>query len=279
VWPGLRTASRCLAIFVAVFLATCPAEGLAATQSASLRASFSPEHLGAPTMVSIGFRISSVPVGSSVPLTSVSMLLPNEMGLATSGLGLENCIVAQLETRGPDGCPTDARMGLGAATAEIPIGGEPVVESAQIEVFSSRVQEGRLALLVYANAQFPVSAQLVFPATVVPAFPPYGEGVDTEVPLIPTVPGGPDVAVTRFQMTLGTTVSGPDSFVYYRTVEGRQVAYSPRGLLLPPVCPRGGFPFGAQFTFQDHSVATAHTTVPCPSETRRTRRRHRQSVR
>lgn len=271
-WPGLRPASFLLAMSVAVCLATCSSEGVAATQSASLRASFSPERLGAPTMVSIGFRISSVPVGSSVPLTSVNMLLPNELGLATSGLGLENCIVTQLETRGPNGCPTDARMGLGTATAEIPIGGEPVVESAQIEVFSSRVQDGRLALLVYANAPFPVSAQLVFPATVVPAFPPYGEGVDTDVPLIPTVPGGPDVAVTHFQMTLGTTMSGPDSFVYYRSVGGRQVAYSPRGLVLPPVCPRGGFPFGAQFTFQDHSMATAHTIVPCPRRTRLTRR-------
>lgn len=238
-------------------------------QIASLRASFSPERLGAPTTVFIGFRISNVPVGSAMPLTNVSMFLPNEMGLATSGLGLENCILARLEESGPKGCPADARMGRGTATAEIPIGGEPVVESAQIEVFSSRVQDGRLALMVYANALTPVFAQLVFPATVVPAPPPYGEGIDTNVPLVPTVPGAPDVAVTRFQMTLGTTGRGPDRFVYYHSVRGRRVAYSPRGLILPPVCPHGGFPFMAQFTFQDQSVATARTTVPCPRRTRR----------
>jgi hypothetical protein len=147
-----------------------------------------------------------------------------------------------------------------------------VLENAQIEVFSARVQDGHLALMVYANALSPVSAQLVFPATVIPAPPPYGEGIDTNVPLVPSLPGAPDVAVTRFQMALGTTAVGPDRFVYYHSVHGRRVAYSPRGLILPPVCPHGGFPFKAQFTFQDHTAATARTSVPCPHQTRSTRR-------
>jgi hypothetical protein len=261
-----------LALSVAVLLATCPCDIAAATQLASLQASFSPEHLGASTTVSIGFRIASIPVGSSMPLTNVSVSLPSEMGLVTSGLGLANCVLARLEASGPRGCPADALMGRGSATAEIPIGGEAVVESAQIAVFSARVQDGRLALMVYVDALTPVFAQLVFPATVVPASPPYGEGIDTNVPLVPTVPGGPDVAVTRFHMTLGTPVTGPGRFVYYRSVHGRRVAYSPRGLILPPVCPHGGFPFKAQFTFQNRTVATARTTVPCPPRPRHPRR-------
>jgi hypothetical protein len=243
-----------------------------ATQSASLQASFSPERLGAPTTIFIGFRISSTPAGSSMPLTNVSMFLPDEMGLATSGLGLENCILARLEASGPDGCPPDSRMGLGTATAEIPVAGDPVAESAQIEVFSAPVREGHLGLMVYANAMSPVSAQLVFPATLVSGLPPYGDGIDTEVPLIPSVPGAPNVAVTRFQITLGTTLSGRGSFVYYQSVRGRQVAYSPRGLILPPVCPHGGFPFEVQLTFQNGTVATARTSVPCPRRRRREKR-------
>jgi hypothetical protein len=267
----LRAASLFLALSAMAFFVCPRADASGVIQSARLRASFSPERLGAPTTVFLRFQISSIPAGHSMPLTNVSMFLPNEMGLATSGLGLENCILSRLEERGPEGCPSDALMGRGIATAEIPIEGEPVVESAQIEVFSARVQDGRLALMVYANAQSPVSAQLVFPATVVPASPPYGEGIDTNVPLVPTVPGAPDVAVTHFQMTLGATATGPDRFVYYRSVRGRRVAYSPRGLILPPVCPDGGFPFKAQFTFQDDTVATARTSVPCPRPLRRIR--------
>jgi hypothetical protein len=197
-------------------------------------------------------------------LTNLSVLLPGEMGLATSGLGLENCRLNTLEERSAYGCPADALMGRGTATAEISIGGETISESAQISVFSAPVREGRLALWVFADARTPVSAEPVFPAAVVSAPPPYGEAIDAAIPLIPTLPGVPDVAVTRFQMALGATSRGLDHFLYYKSVRGRRVAYAPKGLLLPPVCPHGGFPFEAQFVFQDETNATARTTVPCP---------------
>jgi hypothetical protein len=264
-----RAVSLLLGSTVAAIFLACLYTNAGASQNASLHVSLSPERLGAPTTIFIAFRISSVPVGDSMPLTNVSVSLPPEMGLAISGLGLENCLRSRLEESGPEGCPSDSRMGRGTATAEIPIGGERVVESAQIEVFSSPVQVGRLALMVYATALSPVFAQLVFPATVVPSPPPYGEAVDTDIPLVPTLPGAPDVAVTRFQMTLGTPASGPDRFVYYRSVRGRRVAYSPRGLILPPVCPPGGFPFKAHFIFQDGTAVTARVSVPCPRQTRR----------
>jgi hypothetical protein len=196
-------------------------------------------------------------------LTNLSLLLPAEMGFATSDLGLENCRLNTLEERSAYGCPDDALMGRGTATAEIPIGGETLSESAQISVFSAPVREGRLALWVFADAHTPVSAEPVFPAAVVSAPSPYGEAIDATIPLIPTLPGAPDVAVTRFQMALGATARGPDHFVYYKLVRGRRVAYAPKGLLLPPVCPRGGFPFEAQFVFQDETKAIARTTVPC----------------
>jgi hypothetical protein len=251
-------------VSIAVVVVVCSARAAFATQTASLQASFSPERLGAPTTVFIGFRISSNPVGSQMPLTNVSLFLPNEMGLATSGLGLRNCARARLEALGPNGCPPASLMGRGIATAEIPIEGDAIAESASVEVFSTSVEDGRLALMVYANALSPVLAQLVFPAIVIPAAPPYGEGIDTNVPLVPTIPGAPDVAVTHFQMTLGSPSSGTDSFVYYHSVSDRRVPYIPRGLILPPACPRGGFPFRARFVFQDATVATAHTSVPCP---------------
>jgi hypothetical protein len=240
-----------------------------AAQSASLVASFRPEKLGAPTTISVAFRIISSPPSSQTPIRSVSLELPSEMGIATSGLGLENCLVSRLEALGTKGCPADSLMGRGTATAEIPIAGEVIVESARVEVFSAPVQSGRLALLVYASAESPVFAQLVFPAIVVPAAPPYSEGIETSVPLVPSLPGAPDVAVTRFQMALGTTSRGPGHFSYYRSVHGRRVPYAPRGLLLPSRCPKGGFPFAAHFGFEDRSTATAHTTVACPRGARR----------
>jgi hypothetical protein len=260
----LRLTRAFLAACVVACLSTCFCASALATQAATLYASFSPKHLGGYATIFLGFRISSIPPASQSPLTNLSVLLPGEMGLATSGLGLENCRLHALEERGAHGCPADALMGRGTATAEIPIGGEMISESAQIEVISAPVQDGHLALWVFAAAHTPVSAEPVFPAGVVSALPPYGETIDATIPLISTLPGAPDVAVTRFHMALGATARGPDHFVYYRSVRGRQVAYTPKGLLLPPVCPRGGFPFEAQFVFQDETTATARTTVPCP---------------
>jgi hypothetical protein len=235
-----------------------------AEQKANLTASFRPKHLGAPTTISLAFTITSVPQDSQTPIRSVSLQLPSEMGIATSGLGLENCLVSRLEALGPRGCPADSLMGRGTATAEIPIGGEVIAESARVELFSAPVRSGRLALLVYADGRSPVFAQLVFPAVVVPAASPYSEGIETSVPLVPSLPGAPDVAVTRFQMALGTTSQGIGRFVYYRRVHGRRVPYAPSGLLLPPRCPRGGFPFEAHFAFEDGTSASAHTSVACP---------------
>jgi hypothetical protein len=229
-----------------------------------MQVSLSPERLGAPTRIAISLRIAAIPPASASPVTNVGVLLPNETGIATSGLGLENCLRLRLEELGPEGCPSDALMGRGSASAEIPIGGEPVDESAQIDLFSAPVVDGRLAFMVYVNAESPVLAQLVFPATLIPAQPPYSEGIDSTVPLVPTLPGAPDVAIDRLQMMLGASTTGPDRFVYYRLGHGRRVAYVPRGLLLPPVCRRAGFPFEAKFTFADGTSATAEANVPCP---------------
>ncbi len=248
-----------------------------AGQTARLEVSFSPERLGEPTTIFFGFRISNA-LGSPAPLTNVGVLLPSEMGIAASGLGLENCVPSRLEERGPEGCPSNARMGRGIATAQVPVGGETVYESAQIELFSAPVVHGRLTLLVYADAVSPVSAQLVFPATVLPASGPYGENIDTNIPLVPSLPGGPDVAVTNFHASLGTS-PGPRHFVYYRSVHGKRVSYSPRGLILPTSCPRGGFPFKAEFSFQDQANETALTTVPCPRRARPLPRNRHQRAR
>jgi hypothetical protein len=252
----------CSVLVVASLTVAC-ATALA-QQSARLTAAFEPGRLGAPSTVFVAFRIVSTPPSAQVPITNVTLQLPEEMGIATSGLGLENCLAVRLDALGPEGCPANALMGRGAATAEIPIAGETVSETARVELFSAPVTEGHLGLLVYVSAESPVFAQLIFPASIIPAVSPFSEGIDTKVPLVPSLPGAPDVAVTRFHMTIGATRSGRGHFVYYRRRHGRRAAYEPSGLLLPPSCPRGGFPFQADFGFADGSSTTAKTTVACP---------------
>ncbi len=81
----------------------------------------------------------------------------------------------------------------------------------------------------------------------------------TTVPLVTSVPGGPDVSILSVTSTIG-----PSHLTYYKHVHGRLVPFRPRGVSVPERCPRGGFPFAASFTFQDGAHTSAQTTVPCP---------------
>ena len=61
-----------------------------------------------------------------------------------------------------------------------------------------------------------------------------------------------------------STTLGPAHLTYYELVRGRYLPYHPKGIVLPRVCPRGGFRFAAHFTFEDGEHAQARTTVACP---------------
>ena len=125
---------------------------------------------------------------------------------------------------------------------------------------------GNMVVLFYANGQTPVFAQLVFRGEVLPASGIFGSQLATLVPPIPSVPNGPDVSIVSVQATIG-----PNHLTYYKHVHGHLVPFHPVGIAVPEHCPKGGFPFSAEFTFQDGSHATASTTVVCPPA-----RRHRK---
>jgi hypothetical protein len=186
------------------------------------------------------------------------MRYPGNLGIAVSGLGLATCSKARLETLGPEDCPANSRMGHGGALAEIPIGPEIVPESAAVTIVRAPENNGQLALLFYADAAAPVSEQIVFTGALFPT-PSFGS-LHIHVPLVPSLPGGPNAAIIKLHATLG-----PRGLTYHERIRGKIVSYHPNGILLPDHCPRRGFPFTASFTFEDGSHASASTTVPCPT--------------
>lgn len=237
-----------------------------ATQSMRLTATLTPEHLGQGTTIGFNFQINAPAGQIPPPLTEVDLRYPNNLGIATSGLGLATCTAATLEASGPDGCPSESLMGSGSAIAEIPIGPEIVHESAPVTIFRAPDENGQLALSLYADGAAPVAAQFVLPSLLLSAPAPFGGRVHIGVPLVPSLPDTPDVAVVQLHTTLG-----PLGITYYERVHGKTIGYRPRGILLPDRCPRGGFPFAAELGFTDGSIATAHTVVPCPGARRRRR--------
>jgi hypothetical protein len=230
-----------------------------AGESVKLTATLAPERLGHGTTVGFGFDIASSANRVPSPLVSMVLRYPGNLGFALSGLGLATCAPATLETHGPKGCPANSRMGFGAASAQIAVEGSIVPEAADVAIVRGPTREGHLGLLFYVDGSRPVSAQIVLPGLLVPAGPPFGGAISLGVPLVPSWPDGPDVAIVSLRSTLG-----PEHLTYYERVKGRTIAYNPEGILLPKVCPRGGFRFAGTFAFLDGSKATAGTAVPCP---------------
>jgi hypothetical protein len=250
------------ALVAAVALLSCFVATARATQTAKLTATFTPDRLNTPTTITFAIQITAdgqVPA----PLTGIDLRYPLNLGLATSELGLATCQPQQLKTYGPPGCPANSIMGHGSALAEIAIGPEPLKETATITLLAGPPQEGHLDILVYAEGQTPVNAEILISALLIPEPPPYGGRLHFNIPLVPSLPDGPDVAITNLHTTLG-----PQGLTYHEHHHGKTITYHPDGILLPTTCPDGGFPFNATLTFLDGSNAQAKTTVPCPVRTR-----------
>jgi hypothetical protein len=236
-------------------------------EQASLHASFTPDRLGVSTTIEFGFHLQTASGLAPPPLTNVTLHMPAGMNYTLTTLGLAICRPAVLLARGPAGCPPNSRVGSGGAFVEVPFGTGSGHELPEIQAVTGPSHDGNMVVLFYANGQFPVSAQLVFAGEVLPDHGAFGSQLATAVPLIPSVPNGPDVSIVDVHATIG-----PAGLTYYRHVHGRLRPFHPLGVGVPERCPRGGFPFSAIFTFQDGSSTSAATTVPCPPPVRR--RRH-----
>jgi hypothetical protein len=236
-----------------------PAATAGATQSVALGAAFTPYRLGAPTTIDLNLQVQA-PAGQ-IPsaLTEVEVRYPQNLGFALSGLGLAVCSSSTLEAAGTSGCPANSIMGRGNALAELRFGPQLVTENASISIARAPDQEGHIALLLYASGPSPVNTQILSPAQLLPTSPPFGGRLNMQLPVIPSVPGAPDVAIVSLRVTLG-----PQGLTYYEQTEGNTLAFTPKGILLPTTCPRGGFHFAATFSFLDGSHPAAQTIVPCP---------------
>jgi hypothetical protein len=250
---------RSVGALAAAVLCGYPPAAANAAQSVTFGAAFAPYRLGGRTTVELHLQIAAPPGQIPSALTEVEVRYPQNLGFALSGLGLTVCSPAMLEAAGAGGCPANSIMGRGNAVAELRFGAQLVNEGASISIARAPDQEGHIALLLYASGPSPVNTQILSPAQLLPSGPPFGGRLDMQLPVIPSVPGAPDVAIVSMNVTLG-----PQGLTYYEQTEGSTLAYTPKGILLPSTCPRGGFPFAATFSFLDGSRPTAHTAVPCP---------------
>lgn len=249
-----------LARRVAVVLAAgaCLPAGASAAQTVKLRVAFDPNAPGQRTTTKLALRLTGPGGEPPSPVRSFDLRLPANMGLATTTLGEDNCDPAALIESGIAGCSANARIGYGTATAVVPLGAESVHETATLNALMGPPAENRLEVLWYVQAGQPVFAQLVLPSVVEEGGPPYGEELATSIPLVPTWPEGPDLALETFDSSIG-----PMGLTYHRQVAGKTVAFHPRGIRIPRDCPPGGYRFATLVRFEDDTQASTTYRVPC----------------
>jgi hypothetical protein len=249
-----------LAVTLVVVVACgCLPAAAGAAETATLHTSFSPDRLGAGTTIGFGFRISSSGGGLPAPLTGLSLHLPPGIDYISTTLGLSICQPAALLARGLAGCSPNSRLGFGSAFVEVPFGQGSGHEIPEIQALMGPPHNGNIVVLFYANGQEPVYAQIVFQGELVSGSEAFGGDLNAAIPLIPSVPNGPPVSIVSVQSTIG-----PSHLTYYKHVHGKRVAFHPKGVSVPLHCPRGGFPFSANFSFLDGTNTTAQSVVPCP---------------
>lgn len=263
------TATACLVATLASASATASAHADSAIPpQVKFEVGFSPDRPDAQTTVSLGFSVRARPTELvPPPLTRIEIWLPPGMGLGTTNLGESTCTEATLTTSGVAGCPADAFMGLGQAMVETAVAGEIIREHLQIAILMAPAEHEHTTILYQTEGLSPVSSEIIFPGELLDATPPYGARVVTSVPLVSAWAEGPYVALTHVLTTIG-----PQGLTYYKRLNGKRVAYSPHGMVVPAVCPRGGYPFAARLTFLE-SAAYIKGAVRCGGQ------RGRRSVR
>jgi hypothetical protein len=228
--------------------------------SASLKVALRPEHPDASTTIEIALHIGDTSDSAPVPVIALELRMPAGMGLGSSTLGQSNCLSASLLAAGLAGCSGNALIGLGKASAAVPVGSQLVHETATVDALLGAPGEDRIEILFYVRAQQPVFGALVLPSVLEEDMAPFGESLDTSIPLVQTWPEGPDLALQTFSSSLG-----PQGLTYHRRVAGKTISYRPLGMKVPRTCPAGGYPFGAALTFADGTHRTVAYSVPCPA--------------
>lgn len=242
----------------------------------SLSVSLAPDHYNSRTNLSFALELSNADGLGPPPLTGFELRLPAGLHYQPIEPPPSVCEPHTLESSGPQssGCTPSSRVGTGTMFLEVPFG-DGGRELPTIEVFAAPPDQGRVQLLAYVRGEQPVYTQVFLAGELTTASSPSEAQLSFAVPLIPSVPGGPDASPDRLSMTLDTA-----RLTYSRRIRGRWV-HVPRsgGFTISRRCPRGGFPFSATATFDGGASVQARASVPCPKRQRqheRARKRRRR---
>jgi hypothetical protein len=247
-----RGAPIFLTVLVVAALALAPTAG--GTPAATLKVSAIPipgfpgtgDILGAGAEVEVQMTISGTEYGGfPSPLTELNLYAPAGIGVNSTGFSV--CAPATLEADGPEGCSKRSTAGpSGEGLGVVAFGGDRVSEKVSIQEFFAPDD----SLTFYVEGKTSASFQILEKAHWISAGAPFGKEVLVEVPLVETVPEGPDASILSFKVKVGAAYKRGRKTVSFITE--------------PKKCPRGGFPVKAELRFLSGETLMVADNVPCP---------------
>jgi hypothetical protein len=220
----------------------------AATTSASLAPSLSPDRRRAKATLTVAIDYAGGESGLPSPVRKAILSLP--AGLSLNVPVLRSCDAEVLLAHGVSGCPAHSLIGTGHATALFDLGSQPVLEHVQLWAFLGPLRNLQPTFEILGEGFKPLGRAVVLTATALPASAPYGEELALSIPPLATVPGQQDASITNFSLTIG--------------ISARKRTPASATVVVPTHCPRGGLPFTAAFTYANGAQNSALAKIPCP---------------
>jgi len=210
--------------------------------------------LGAGTAVQAKLVITHSPGGKECPtetlfnipcqLRKVVVYLPKGFGVELKGFA--TCSTATLEVKGAAGCPKNAIASpVGSALVSAPIGGEEIKEKATLQAFVAPNN----GLNFFSVGVTPIAAEVISPGHFEPASGQFSKKLVTEVPEVASVPGAPNASIDEVNVKVGAAIK-----------KGKKIIY---GATIPKKCPKGGFPWKAELTYENGETSVSTTKTPC----------------
>jgi hypothetical protein len=257
----MRRVARCAAVLaLALAASSVPAH---ATPSVSFRAKAVPiPHFphtglkfGAGAALEAEYLIRGTEYeGSPPPLAGINFYLPAGTKLHPSGF--PTCAKSVLEPSGagPGHCSKASHAGpTGEALGYVTLGGERVHEKTTIESFYA--PGGGLEFFTAGHS--PVSLEILSTGHYkhLAGAGGFGPELETEIPLVASVPGAPYASVERIKVQAGSAMRSHGKTIYYGRV--------------PTRCPKHYFPVKSEVIFAavgglPRQVVTVTYKAPCP---------------
>jgi hypothetical protein len=230
-----------------VVICAAPASAGKRKTYAFVTPSFSLDQLGARSALTLRIDYVGGEFGVPSPVSRLVIKLP--AGLSLDIPSLASCTATRLRARGPRGCPAQSKIGAGQAFAKVRAGSQIITEHFAMWAFLGPLLGNQPTVEMLGQGLTPFEERMVITGTILPDHSPYGEALVMSIPPIPTLPLEPNASIVNFSLTLGAS---------RRTHHANTV-------VVPSVCPAGGFPFAAEFTYTDGSTGSVLTAAPCPA--------------